>query len=210
MYQPYHITLGLYNASFLPNVCHGLIVLLSFRPFVTHLPDGQNGLCHQALKIVSRRNYSSEAINGVQLALIWVLATPVWQLLEQAEVLENADSRRNTPSTATFTAESNCLGFQQSHKLSPSSTMHSMFSGVSVPMSMKTLKLRKTLRILSLNCQCLQLMPGLRLMENYTLSQTGAFVLMKMGYTTKLLWSQFLFIPMTHRDRPPGTAKCLD
>lgn len=41
----------------------------------------------------------------MQLALIWVVATPVWQLLGQAEVLENADSRINTPSTATFTAD---------------------------------------------------------------------------------------------------------
>lgn len=147
----------------------------------------------------------------MQLALIWVLATPVWQFLGQAEVLENADSRRNTPSTATFTADREQL-FGISAKPQAVTKLNNAFHvfRFSVPMSMKTLKLRKTLRILSLNCQCLQLMPGLRLMENYTLSQTGAFVLMKMGYTTKLLWSQFLFIPMTHRDRPPGTAKCLD
>uniref|UniRef100_A0A2K5LJC5 Heat shock 70 kDa protein 9 n=1 Tax=Cercocebus atys TaxID=9531 RepID=A0A2K5LJC5_CERAT len=76
-------------------------------PTATLHQDGWNGLSHEASRVISRRDYASEAIKGAVVGTDFGTTNFYEAVMEgtQAKVLENAEGARTVPSVVAFTAD---------------------------------------------------------------------------------------------------------
>nr|XP_060142558.1 LOW QUALITY PROTEIN: stress-70 protein, mitochondrial-like [Globicephala melas] len=76
-------------------------------PPVARHQDGWNGFSHETFRIVSRRDYASEAIKGAAVGTDLGTTNSCVAVMEgnKAKVLENAEGARTTPSVVAFTAD---------------------------------------------------------------------------------------------------------
>uniref|UniRef100_A0A2K5ILM3 Stress-70 protein, mitochondrial n=1 Tax=Colobus angolensis palliatus TaxID=336983 RepID=A0A2K5ILM3_COLAP len=151
---------------------------------------GWNGLSHEASRVVSRRDYASEAIKGAVVGTDFSTTNSYEAVMEgtQAKVLENAEGARTVPSVVAFTADGERLVGMPAKRqavTSPNNTFYATKRLISQryddPEVQKDIKNVPFKIVRALNGDAWVEAHG----KLYSPSQIGAFVSMKMKETAE-------------------------